>query len=129
MVGIETADLLITKGCHITIIEIGHTIAPSMARNNRADIMIRLKAAGLSLHLETSIELVTKTEIHIKTTKGSLIIPRDPILIAAVGPVPSRELVASLTELDIPFTLVGDASKPGDFLAAIRDGWMAGLTV
>lgn len=129
MVGIETADLLITKGCRITIVEIGASIAPAMARNNRTDIMLRLKAAGLRLHLGAAVESIGPQTVRLKTRDGLTEIPRDPFLIAAVGPVPVRDLADALTDMAVPFTLVGDASRPGDFLGALRDGWMAGLAV
>jgi 2,4-dienoyl-CoA reductase-like NADH-dependent reductase (Old Yellow Enzyme family)/thioredoxin reductase len=129
MVGIETADLLITKGCSITIVEIGPSIAPAMARNNRTDIMLRLKAAGLRLHLGSAVESVGAQSVRLKTRDGVMEIPRDPFMIAAVGPVPVRDLADALTDMAVPFTLVGDASRPGDFLGAVRDGWMAGLAV
>ncbi len=129
MVGIETADLLITKGCRITIVEMGAAIAPAMARNNRTDIMLRLRAAGLRLQLGATVERVEASSIRLKTRDGAVDIPRDPFLVAAIGPAPVRDLAVTLTDMDVPFTLVGDASKPGDFLGAVRDGWMAGLTV
>ncbi len=129
MVGIETADLLITKGCRITIVEMSASIAPAMARNNRTDIMLRLKAAGLRLHLGAAVESVGPQTVRLKTRDGVLDIRRDPFLIAAVGPVAVRDLAEALTDMAVPFTLVGDASRPGDFLGAVRDGWMAGLAV
>ena len=91
--------------------------------------MLRLRAAGLRLQLGATVERVEASSIRLKTRDGAVDIPRDPFLVAAIGPAPVRDLAVTLTDMDVPFTLVGDASKPGDFLGAVRDGWMAGLTV
>jgi 2,4-dienoyl-CoA reductase-like NADH-dependent reductase (Old Yellow Enzyme family)/thioredoxin reductase len=129
MVGIETADLLITRGCRITVVEMMRSIAPAMARNNRTDILLRLKAAGTVIHLNARITAVDANSIHLKRGEEAVAIPRDPYLVAAIGPVANRDLVPELEKLGTPFTLIGDAAKPGDFLGAIRDGWMAGMAI
>ena len=43
IVGIETADLLVTRGCRVTVLEIQATVAPEMARNNRFEVLARLE--------------------------------------------------------------------------------------
>jgi hypothetical protein len=29
----------------------------------------------------------------------------------------------------VPFTVIGDAYKPGDFLSCLRDAWMTALSI
>ena len=52
IVGIETADLLVTRGCRVTVIEIQATVAPEMARNNRFEVLARLERAGARILTE-----------------------------------------------------------------------------
>jgi hypothetical protein len=43
--------------------------------------------------------------------------------------VPVRDAVALVEAAGIDYALAGDASRPGDFLTCIRDGWMIALSV
>jgi hypothetical protein len=46
----------------------------------------------------------------------------------AIGPQPERPLAGALDEAGIDYALVGDCSRPGDFLSCIRDAWMVALS-
>ena len=129
MVGIEIADLLITRGCTVTIVELANAIAPAMARNNRTDILIRLRTAGTRILLGSKIDSGDAQHLFLSGKNGAIDIPRDPWLVSAIGPASNRDLVPELEASSIPYTIVGDAGHPGDFLNAIRDGWMAGLAI
>jgi hypothetical protein len=50
-------------------------------------------------------------------------------LIFANGPRSNTEVVAVLEQVGVPYALVGDCHAPGDFLSAIRDGWMVALGI
>jgi NADPH-dependent 2,4-dienoyl-CoA reductase/sulfur reductase-like enzyme len=39
IVGLETADLLAARGCRVTIVEMGPSVAAAMARNNRFEVV------------------------------------------------------------------------------------------
>lgn len=129
MVGIETADLLIQRGCRITIIEAAPTVAPAMARNNRVDILLRLAAAGVAILKNTQVAEVEDSALRLISQGETKKIPRDPYLVSAIGPASQRTIVPVLEKLGVEYALVGDALRPGDFLNAIRDAWMIGLSV
>lgn len=130
MVGLETADLLVTRGCAITVIEILATVAPGMARNNRMELLDRLDAAGVTILLETRIVEAVGPELLVDGRDGAGVrLTCGEALIFANGPKPNRDAVAAVEETGIPYTLVGDCAAPGDFLTAIRDGWMVGLAI
>jgi hypothetical protein len=51
------------------------------------------------------------------------------VLLIAIGPAPVRDPVRILEEAAVPYELVGDCYRPGDFLTAIRDAAMVALSV
>ena len=51
------------------------------------------------------------------------------VVIAAIGAVANREVVPEVEAAGVPFTLVGDANHPGDFLSVLRDAFMTGLAL
>ena len=50
-------------------------------------------------------------------------------LIAAIGPAPDQEGARVCAGAGVPYVVVGDAYKPGDFLSCLRDAWLAALSV
>jgi 2,4-dienoyl-CoA reductase-like NADH-dependent reductase (Old Yellow Enzyme family)/NADPH-dependent 2,4-dienoyl-CoA reductase/sulfur reductase-like enzyme len=129
MVGIETADLLATRECRVTVIELQAVVAREMARNNRADVLARLDEHRVRILTEAAIERVADCQLVI-TQRGTTIRldPGDAVILA-IGPEPNRDLVPAIETTGIPHVLVGDCNQPGDFLTAIRDASMAALAV
>ena len=50
-------------------------------------------------------------------------------VVAAIGALPNHDALAVVEESGTPFTLVGDANQPGDFLSVLRDASMVGLAL
>jgi pyruvate/2-oxoglutarate dehydrogenase complex dihydrolipoamide dehydrogenase (E3) component len=128
IVGLEEADVLALRGCRSTVVEAGPAIAPAMARNNRTDLMIRLRDAGCAFHTGVRIEACEGGTLRFTVDGTSHALPVDA-LIAAVGAVPNRDALPAVEATGIPFTLVGDCNQPGDFLTGLRDAWMTGLAI
>lgn len=129
MVGIEVADLLALRGCRITIIEALASIAPSMARNNRTDILLRLKRAGVRILTRANLRSARGRDLVLETADGKLTVAAGEAVIVAIGPKSERGVVPMLERAGVDYALVGDAQQPGDFLGAIRDGWLVGLSL
>ena len=128
MVGAEAADALRVRGVDITILDRLPTIATGMARNNRFELVERLAADGAKMITNCNILRITGDQIEIQQGEGpaqSLTI--GDWLIFATGPKPERSAVSIVEASGVPYTCIGDCNAPGDFLAAIRDGWMTGL--
>jgi hypothetical protein len=49
------------------------------------------------------------------------------LIIAAIGPLPNRDIVPEVERAGVPFALAGDCNQIGDFMTAVRDGWMLAL--
>src|SRR5512146_8299 len=58
MVGIETADFLTVRGCRVTVVERLPQIAKEMARNNRMDILLRLKERGTDIVTDAHVQAI-----------------------------------------------------------------------
>jgi len=130
MVGVEVADLLRLKGCDIQVLEMQATAANGMARNNKFELLERIAAAGVRVITQCRIESLSAR--HVTVTIGqaaSTQLAIGQVLIFANGPRSNTEVVAALEQVGVPYALVGDCHAPGDFLSAIRDGWMVALGI
>ncbi|GAA5233889.1 hypothetical protein FOZ76_26495 [Verticiella sediminum] len=128
MVGAETADALRVRGVRVTVLERLPAIATGMARNNRFELVERLAADGVALLTNCRIERVQGGEIEVgQGEQPAMRLPIGEWLVFATGPRPALDVLDAVQASGIPHTRVGDCSVPGDFLAAIRDGWMAAL--
>ncbi len=127
MVGMETADLLVTRGCRVTVIEIQPIAAREMARNNRAELLERLSEHNAMVLVDAYIEGVRGCDFVVKQRGSTISVPIGDAVIVAIGPEPNRDVVPIVEASGVPYVLVGDCNQPGDFMTAIRDASMAAL--
>jgi NADPH-dependent 2,4-dienoyl-CoA reductase/sulfur reductase-like enzyme len=131
MVGMEAADLLVARGARVTVIEALATIAQGMARNNRLELVERVQARGAEILTDARIVLIAEAtldlELGAQATRRR--IELGDVLMIAIGPQPVRDMVPVLERAQVPYELIGDCYRPGDFLTAIRDAWMVALSV
>ncbi len=128
IVGLEVAEILTLRECRVTILEAQKVLAPQMARNNRTDLTLRLRAAGTTFHTVAIASRVTDGMLHFSADGAAHTLPVDCI-IAAIGATPNRDALAEVEATGIPFTLIGDANQPGDFLSVLRDASMTALAL
>jgi 2,4-dienoyl-CoA reductase-like NADH-dependent reductase (Old Yellow Enzyme family)/thioredoxin reductase len=130
MVGIETADTLIHyRGVKATVIEALPVIAREMARNNRYDVLDRLKKGGARVLANAPVESVDGNIVWAMVGGERTPIEAGELIIAAIGPVPNRDIVPEVERSGVPYALAGDCNGIGDFMTAVRDGWMLALAV
>jgi dimethylglycine catabolism A len=130
MVGIETADLLSQQGKRCTLIEALSSLAPGMARNNRMELLDRLKLRGVRIMLDSKVIAAAGTDLDVRTEEGSTQrIDIGACLVIATGPVPERGAVAAIQAAGLDYALAGDCNQPGDFLSCLRDAWMVALSI
>jgi pyruvate/2-oxoglutarate dehydrogenase complex dihydrolipoamide dehydrogenase (E3) component len=130
MVGAELADLLRLQDCSIRVLEMQSGAAAGMARNNRMELLERLAADGVEVVTDCRIDSVAGDLLHVRIAGAAPSqLPVGDWLVFATGPQPQLDVVAAVQDAGVPFTRIGDAQTPGDFLAAIRDGWMAALAL
>ena len=128
--GVETADLLISRNCNVTLIEAQGSLAKKISKSNRSEILERLKHASATIMINTQVLGITgaKMEIASKEVAFSQHVVGD-YLVIATGVRPNNEMRAELEASDIPFVAVGDCYEPGDFMTCLRDGWMVGASI
>jgi 2,4-dienoyl-CoA reductase-like NADH-dependent reductase (Old Yellow Enzyme family)/thioredoxin reductase len=130
MVGVETADLLSLRGVRCTIVETTRNVAEGMARNNRMELVERIAARGVRIITEARVTDAAGACLEIERADGSKAkLDVGDALIVAIGPVSEREAASACEEAGVPYALIGDADKPGDFLSCLRDAWMVALSV
>ncbi len=128
IVGLEVADVLLARGCRMTVLEMAPTLAPQMARNNRTDLLIRLREAGVGFHTKARVQRLQGNTLVFSVDGKAQGIEAD-LVIAAIGAVPNRDALPAVEAAGVPYTLVGDANLPGDFLSVLRDASMTGLGI
>jgi 2,4-dienoyl-CoA reductase-like NADH-dependent reductase (Old Yellow Enzyme family) len=129
IVGLEAADMLALRRCRVTVLEALPAIAPAMARNNRMDLMLRLREAGVAFHTRAQILDSEAGRLRFTVDGEPKALTGVDHVVAAVGAVPDREAVPAVEAAGVPYTLVGDANRPGDFMSVLRDAWMTGLAL
>jgi len=128
MVGIETADTLIHyRGIQATVIEALPVIAREMARNNRYDVLERLEKAGARVLTDAPVESVEDAVVWATVDGQRTAIDAGHLIVAATGPLSNRDIVPEVERAGVPFALAGDCNQIGDFMTAVRDGWMLAL--
>lgn len=130
MVGAEAADALRVRGVKVTVLDRLPIIATGMARNNRFELVERLAADGIDMITNCRILGVQGDALEIQQAdQPAYRLPIGDWLVFATGPKPDLNAMAAVETSGVPYTRVGDCNAPGDFLAAIRDSWMAALSV
>jgi pyruvate/2-oxoglutarate dehydrogenase complex dihydrolipoamide dehydrogenase (E3) component len=130
MVGVEVADVLRLTGCGIQVLEMQATAANGMARNNKFELLERIAAAGVRVITQCRIESLRERHLTVKIGQAaSTQLAIGQVLIFANGPRSNIDVVAAIEQVGVPYARVGDCHAPGDFLSAIRDGWMVALGI
>jgi 2,4-dienoyl-CoA reductase-like NADH-dependent reductase (Old Yellow Enzyme family)/thioredoxin reductase len=130
MVGIETADTLIHhRGIRATVLEGLPVIAKEMARNNRYDVLERLEKGGARVLVNAPVESVDDGTVWATIDAARTPIDAGDLIISAIGPIPNRDIVPEVERSGVPYALAGDCNQIGDFLTAVRDGWMLALGI
>ena len=129
-VGIETADLLLEKGCKVSVIEYKKNLAEGLSKSNRREILDRLENASVQILTNAYIINVMSHDIELNIDNGSIQkVSIGDALIIAVGAQPQLNVLEEIQILGISHVVVGDANSPGDFMSCIRDAWMVGSCV
>jgi 2,4-dienoyl-CoA reductase-like NADH-dependent reductase (Old Yellow Enzyme family)/thioredoxin reductase len=130
MVGVEIADLLRLKQCDIQVLEMQATAANGMARNNKFELLERIADDGVRVITQCRIESLEQRHITVQIGQSQPTrLEIGEVLIFATGPRANTSVLDDVISLGVPFAQVGDCNAPGDFLTAIRDAWMVGLSI
>jgi len=125
MVGIETAECIGRRAKHVTILEGQSVVAKEMARNNRWDVLSRLREANARIVTDAPVVSIEGDAILCRSGQGILRHPAGDRIVLAIGARPVRDVSHLADEAGVPWVMAGDCNNvPGDFLTAIRDASM-----
>ena len=125
MVGIETAECIVRNSSHVTILEGQSVVAKEMARNNRWDVLLRLRGANAQIVTGAPVISIEGDAILCRSGQDIVRYPAGDRIVLAIGSRPVRDVSLLVDEAGVPWVMAGDCNNvPGDFLTAIRDGSM-----
>jgi 2,4-dienoyl-CoA reductase-like NADH-dependent reductase (Old Yellow Enzyme family)/NADPH-dependent 2,4-dienoyl-CoA reductase/sulfur reductase-like enzyme len=125
MVGIETAECIAKRAKTVTILEGQSVVAKEMARNNRWDVLLRLRDAKAVIITDAPVLSIDGDVILCRSGATTVHHPTGDRIVLAIGPRPLRDATQLAEEVGVPWVMAGDCNNvPGDFLTAIRDASM-----
>jgi 2,4-dienoyl-CoA reductase-like NADH-dependent reductase (Old Yellow Enzyme family)/thioredoxin reductase len=125
MVGIETAECIAKRAKHVAILEGQSVVAKEMARNNRWDVLLRLRDANAQIVTDAPVVSIEGDAILYRSGQDIVRHPAGDVIVLAIGARPVRDVSQLADEAAVPWVMAGDCNNvPGDFLTAIRDASM-----
>ena len=124
MVGMEAAELLVSKGYEVVITKRTDTIANDMEMITKKLMFKRLEGKdNIKIMPNTHVLSFEKDRVYCKVDGKSVYLePFDTVIIAS-GMKPADELARSLKEKGVRFYVIGDAEKPADIYNAVQRGY------
>ena len=116
--GCETADFLMAYNNHITVVEMGASLAANMEKKNRRDLLNRLKVGGVHQRLRSTVVQIKPSEVDIECGGKSELLAADFVVITT-GYTPEQELYHSLQPRHREIYLIGDAYSVGGVRLAV----------
>src|SRR5262249_32688635 len=96
--------------------------AKEMARNNRWDVLLRLRQAKAEIVTDVPVISIEGGEILCRSGNTIVRHPAGDLIVLAIDARPLREVTRLADEAGVPWVMAGDCNNvPGDFLTAIRD--------
>ncbi|GIU93445.1 MAG: NADH oxidase [Acidimicrobiia bacterium] len=128
--GMETAEYLMGKVASVTIIEMLPQVGRGVELITRKRLYAELGAGGVRILTRSKVTMISPESVRFEREDGTEgAVPADTVVLAigwrSTGPTLAEQLGGLAKEL----VTVGDASAPGDFVAAINAGADAGLAL
>ena len=126
--GCEAAEILVEHGALVSILEMRGAIGHGIENITRRELIRTLRRKGVEILTRATVVMIDPDQVIYETPDGEqLATPADQVALA-IGWRPRG--VAEIGELHgIEVVVLGDATQPGDFVAAINAGADAGLAI
>ena len=125
MVGIETAECIAKRASHVAILEGQSVVAKEMARNNRWDVLLRLREVNAQIVTGQPVVSIEGDAILCRSGQDIVRHPAGDRIVLAIGSRPLRDVAQLAEAAGVSWVMAGDCNNvPGDFLTAIRDASM-----
>lgn len=118
-----------TRGTkHITVVEMLPEIGKDVGLSTRWCFIQDLQMHGVNIVTSAKVVEINPDGVVVETPEGRSILKGDTVVVAT-GSRPCRDLEELLKSMEIPYHIVGDASKIGKAFDAIHEGYEIGRTV
>ena len=123
LVGTETAEYLIDKGCKVEIVEMLDKIAAGESATILPTITAEFEKAGVGQHVNTRLVAIDDAGVQVEGPDGPAAIEADWVVMA----VGSKKLPFETDGVGVPVSYVGDCSgeRTADIASAIRSAYNA----
>lgn len=126
---LETLLGLMNRGIkEITVLEMAPKAGSDIGLSTRWTVFAELKRLGVTIITGAKVISITPEAVEAETEEGRKRIPADSVVMAT-GSVSVSNLKAELAGLVPEVRVIGDAVRPRNALEAIKEGFMAGLSV
>jgi len=122
LTGLEVADYLTETSENITIIEALEKAPVGRRHPHGRFLYARLAASKVALHLNARLEKIEKGGVFYSSGDKIQAVENVDTLVLAIGSRSNDSLKSLLDDLNIPYRIIGDASKPRNLHEAIREG-------
>ena len=92
MVGIETAECIARRAGHVAILEGQSVVAKEMARNNRWDVLLRLRDANAQIVTDAPVVSIEGDFILCRSGQDIVRYPAGDRIVLAIGARPVRDV-------------------------------------
>jgi NADPH-dependent 2,4-dienoyl-CoA reductase/sulfur reductase-like enzyme len=123
MVGCGTALYLAARDNKVRIVEMLEAAAQDADFITRADILSRMKEAGIEILAGKKAEKIDAGKVFLRNSAGKVESIEGDIVVLALGTVPAGDLKKSLQRKVKEIHTIGDAHQPGKIIDAVYDGF------
>ena len=125
----ETLTELLDRGSkQVTVIELTKKAGADVGMTTRWTLLGELKRLGVRILTQTEAVGISPDGVQIQNDRGPEIIPADTVVLAT-GSRKEEGLVDELRGQLPEIHVIGDAKEPRNVLAAIREGFLLGLSL
>jgi 2,4-dienoyl-CoA reductase-like NADH-dependent reductase (Old Yellow Enzyme family)/NADPH-dependent 2,4-dienoyl-CoA reductase/sulfur reductase-like enzyme len=122
MTGIETAEVLAGRGCHLTLVEMLPSVGPGMYETVVADVMGRIIPHDPKVLTGHRLERVRPDGVELtRLEDGEKVFVKADAVVLAIGVRPRKAIVDEFKAAFPNVRVVGDAAKGGRILEATQD--------
>ena len=129
MVGCETADLLLTKGKKMTILEVLDRIGQDIGPTNRGVLLKRLRSAGVRMETKAKIGEITKEGVRATCGDGTSDLFKAETVVIAAGMQSNKELAEDLKGKVVSLHVIGDCLQPRRIAEAVDEAFVVGCQI
>jgi 2,4-dienoyl-CoA reductase (NADPH2) len=128
--GCETAEHAAAAGAEVTIFELGKSVGGGIEAITRRSLIRALKKDGVTIRAGAKVVMIDPDQILYEDAEGEThSAPIDRVALALGWRPAEVDLADAIAALGMQTVLLGDASRPADFVAAVNAGADAGLSL